>query len=338
MPSHRRFFAFLFLLSVALPAQDVPPVIIKQVKPVYPLSMGRSGLRGEVTVGFIVGTDGGVRDAIILSSNNPHFNKNALESVRRYRFKPALKDGKPVEVRGNVPIIFIIENPDGTGGRPFYDVREGDAAALDTPPVPVEMAEPVYPYELLRQHVSGTTELVFLVRPDGSIGSLKIEKTDRPEFGLASAAAVERHKFKPALKDNKPVEAILRQKFEFSRILDDPASRDTRRLLSIEKKKPEKIIPPAKLDSPLKPVWHPKPVFPVALAGRVSTGDTEVEFLVNEEGFVGLPRVISTSEPEFGYAAAQAVSAWKFEAPRHGGKPAITRARLPLTFRSRSAK
>jgi hypothetical protein len=34
-----------------------------------------------------------------------------------------------------------------------------------------------------------------------------------------------------------------------------------------------------------------------------------------------LPRIVSASAPEFGYAAAQAVATWRFTRPERKGKP-----------------
>jgi len=39
----------------------------------------------------------------------PHgLNENAIEATKKIRFKPAVKDGKPVSVRGQLEFTFIL--------------------------------------------------------------------------------------------------------------------------------------------------------------------------------------------------------------------------------------
>jgi len=61
-------------------------------------------------------------------------------------------------------------------------------------------------------------------------------------------------------------------------------------------------------------------------------GEATVEVLINEEGKVFLPRIVSASEPAFGWAAVQAVAAWRFEPPTRNSAPVVTRVRIPFGF------
>jgi TonB family protein len=36
----------------------------------------------------------------------PEFDQNAIDAVRQWRFQPAMKDGKPVEVTVTVQVAF----------------------------------------------------------------------------------------------------------------------------------------------------------------------------------------------------------------------------------------
>ena len=56
------------------------------------------------------------------------------------------------------------------------------------------------------------------------------------------------------------------------------------------------------------------------------------EFLIDENGDAQLPRIISASAPEFGYAAAQAVATWRFDSPLKAGKKVVTKVRIPVKF------
>jgi len=117
------------------------------------------------------------------------------------------------------------------------------------------------------------------------------------------------------------------------RELPDESGED---LLRLEKKHPERIVADSALDAPLKPVSQRATVFPVSVAAGVTTGEAVIEVLINEDGHARLPRVVSTTDEAFGYAAMQAAAAWWFEPPMAGGKPVVVRARLPFKFGAKS--
>jgi TonB family protein len=64
----------------------------------------------------------------------------------------------------------------------------------------------------------------------------------------------------------------------------------------------------------------------------VTSGETLIEFLIDEEGRARLPRIVSASDEAFGYAAVQAVSSWRFEPPTRGGRAVVVRVQIPITF------
>lgn len=74
--------------------------------PVYPFEMRRSGLRGEVTVGFIVDSNGNVLDPYIISSSNPGFEDAAIQAVLKWKFRPGRKGGAAVNTRVAQPLTF----------------------------------------------------------------------------------------------------------------------------------------------------------------------------------------------------------------------------------------
>ena len=172
--------------------------------------------------------------------------------------------------------------------------------------------------------------------PRGRVIAVKIKATDRPELGAALAAALDGFTFDPALKDGKPVAHLLNyeQRFEENAFLDD-GSRD---LLDVERKHPERIVGAGKLDAPLKPISQRAPVSPTAWPKDVTQAEALVEFLVDNEGHVRLPRIVSATADSFGYAAAQAVVAWQFGPPLVGGKPAVVRVKVPFKFSLNNAK
>jgi len=64
--------------------RDIPPEVLKRVD--VP----------KVTLMFVINKDGTVENVRLLGSQDPEFDALVMEAVEYWRFKPALKDGKPV--------------------------------------------------------------------------------------------------------------------------------------------------------------------------------------------------------------------------------------------------
>ena len=87
---------------------DEIPRVISSVSPIYPDTMRRSGLEGRVVIRFIVDENGLVKSARVESATNPAFSKPALDALRKWRFKPGIKDGRKVKVKCRQPMPFVL--------------------------------------------------------------------------------------------------------------------------------------------------------------------------------------------------------------------------------------
>jgi TonB family protein len=87
-----------------------PPSAIFTPEPDYPPSASLAKKEGYVSIGLVVGTDGVPHDVRVVSSTDKDFDAKAIEAVQRSRFKPALKDGKPVEWPMEVQIAFHLRH------------------------------------------------------------------------------------------------------------------------------------------------------------------------------------------------------------------------------------
>ncbi len=85
------------------------PVAVTKVNPHYPEAARKAGVSGVVVVETIIGVDGAVLDARILSSPDPGLGDAAVEAVRQWRFEPArIGDGTPLEVSFIMTIKFAL--------------------------------------------------------------------------------------------------------------------------------------------------------------------------------------------------------------------------------------
>jgi protein TonB len=86
---------------------DEPPVEATRVIPEYPEVARQARMEGTVLLQVHVGTDGRVHDVRIMRSAGV-FDGAAEEAVRRWRFRPALANGRPVAVWVAIPIRFTL--------------------------------------------------------------------------------------------------------------------------------------------------------------------------------------------------------------------------------------
>lgn len=100
----------LLIATGALAAERTPPEVLKQVPPVYTKAMRTKLPAGVVIVSFVVAEDGKVKDVKATKSPDPELSEAAVACVRKWKFRPATVDGKPVSTLMEQPIVF---NPRG---------------------------------------------------------------------------------------------------------------------------------------------------------------------------------------------------------------------------------
>ena len=75
----------------------------------YPKDAKDAHVEGAVKLQFTVGTNGGVQEVQILQGVYPSLDNEALRVIRSSpKWKPGIKDGKPVRVSYTLPVIFIL--------------------------------------------------------------------------------------------------------------------------------------------------------------------------------------------------------------------------------------
>lgn len=88
---------------------DYLPIV--RVAPVYPARALSRGLEGFVDLSFTVTMAGTVKDPIVLQSTSSLFERAAVRAVLKFKYKPRVVDGVPVEVPGvKTRISFMLED------------------------------------------------------------------------------------------------------------------------------------------------------------------------------------------------------------------------------------
>lgn len=301
----------------------------------------RDKIFGEVAFDYVITANGTIRDMQLIRVTHPVFAEMALECIKDAKYKPGLKDGKPVDTRVRMPISYSqarwrdpvpqkVDNAKKQASMP-------ERYRYDVAPVLADAVLPEYPYDLLRENKRGKATVVAVIDETGSVAAVRVREASHPEFGMALAAAMPNFKFKPALRNGRPTVTIVTYDHKFKPGALSGVTENTRKLMSMETKDPGKIVDADALDEIPDSRTRINPVFPFSLRARdITEGMAEIEFLVDEVGCVHLPRVVSASEPEFGYAAVHTVRCVCYEPPRLDGNPVVARMRAIVEFQDKA--
>ena len=89
---------------------DRQPVGVSTMQPIYPYRARRMAVEGFVDIKFLVDCNGRTRDLTIVKSEpDGVFEKAVEKALSRWRFKPAVKDGKPVETWVTTTVKFVLK-------------------------------------------------------------------------------------------------------------------------------------------------------------------------------------------------------------------------------------
>jgi protein TonB len=85
---------------------------IVKVQPIYPRSALSRGIQGYVIVQFTVTKQGTTRDVKVVEAKPPGiFDRSAIQAAQKFKYKPRVVDGEPIEVPGvQNKITFVIED------------------------------------------------------------------------------------------------------------------------------------------------------------------------------------------------------------------------------------
>ncbi len=88
-----------------------PPVVVERVEPTYPEEARKARISGIVILETKIDENGSIVGVNVLKPLPFGLDQAAAEAVKQWKFKPALKDGKPVAVTFNLTVNFKLGEP-----------------------------------------------------------------------------------------------------------------------------------------------------------------------------------------------------------------------------------
>ena len=181
-----------------------------------PLTPQLQALQGEsqdrqVLARFSVLPDGSVhKPRAIFTLLTPADTATALDALRQWRFKPAMNGSKPVAREFMYPLFF---GPHAAQDRTQFFCR--NQRLIYQPDSSCEIVrfghwrifrmDPVYPANLLDQHLAGSVTLSFDVDSRGRVQNPKVVSATPPgAFDAAALAAVRQWYFEPLHEQKDP--------------------------------------------------------------------------------------------------------------------------------------
>ena len=203
----------------------------------------------------------------------------------------------------------------------------------------IRTVEMGFPNKLLQESIDqGEADIVVMINDDGQLMDWIVVGYSHPLFVKEVLDVLPKWRFIPAYKMGKPISIRVELKFFFknSTLIRMMAS-DTGFIArqKIEDRKGEFwtfVCRQEELDQPLDTKVEISPMPPDQLGANAKEGKVVVEYLVDPEGKVRMPLIISADDEAFARSVLLAISEWRYEVPRREGAPVITRVRRQFTF------
>jgi TonB family protein len=318
MPGPPPDFSYNRMMPQASAPEDqkrTVPVAIYQARPEYPMDAAVLGIEGQVIVEFTVTSAGTVSGVFAVRSTSSILEPAAVAAVSRWIFRPAKVNGRAVNTRMQIPLIFSLPR----GAQKAAQAR----LPKDAPARPVFQIAPTYPAAAGMVGADGEVIVDFKVTVDGYVKGARAVRSTQKVFEAPAVSAVSRWRFIPARAKGKMIETRVQVPVVFHLSPDARAAMAMKNEVNI-------ALPFADEDKrpPLLPL-EPRPVYPFAalLENRRATLVGEVEF--DAAGQPGAARWESPPPREFAEAVAAMLEA------RAGMKDAIKlsgRHRLRFEF------
>lgn len=306
----------------------------------YPQFLADRRLAGEVELLLGVNTDGRVDGVKVLRAAHPDFLSAALETVSGWKLRPARRGRTPVEAQKEAVLSFYAVDETGLENRRDWLEKNGiylrnmpdrkTTEYFDRVPEAVAMVDPVYPYNQAMAGTGGAARVNFSVDQEGRMMDVRVVDATAPEFGASAAAAIAAWSFKPLRRNGEVCGAEFVFFWQFKHPRPESAERRLLDNLGTE----QQAVSARTLDRPLFPLFIRSPLYPAARLDALEVGEADVEVTIDRDGRVRLPHIRAASQPEFGWAAATAVSQWLFETPLKDGKPVDVRVVVPVQFKA----
>ena len=84
-------------------------MLIRRVEPVYPPLARQTHREGQVELHAIISTDGTIQSLQVVTGD-ALFLRSAVDAVTRWRYRPTVLNGQPVEIETYITVIYTLQH------------------------------------------------------------------------------------------------------------------------------------------------------------------------------------------------------------------------------------
>ena len=221
------------------PAATAPPVDLETMTPPRPLNNVEAEfppearakkIDGRCAVSLIVDVTGMPRNLALVRCNDPAFEKNSLDALAKYRFKPATrKDGTPISVQISVEINYRLDDasdpetlvrygfftPPGTtsdlpGADGVYPLTKSV-----TPPAITKFSDEGYGNAAFPFPGGGACEVVLTISAKGKPSDPSLTHCEQPILEKPAVASLLKSRYRPGTLNGIAVPVRMSIHLEF---------------------------------------------------------------------------------------------------------------------------
>jgi TonB family protein len=86
--------------------RNTDPILVSRVEPAYTDDARTKGIEGSVLLRFEVSEEGVPDNVTVEKKLDPGLDANAAEALKKWKFKPATRSGKPIRVVAQAEMNF----------------------------------------------------------------------------------------------------------------------------------------------------------------------------------------------------------------------------------------
>lgn len=200
------------------------------------------------------------------------------------------------------------------------------------PPLAIYKVDPTHPAELYARGVEGEAIIIASIDVFGTVVEPVVDRATHDEFALAAMLAASEWIFEPATKNGVPQAVRVKIPFTFTIAFEHKLNVEMGREVFQQLDVP--VTPSFELDQAPTPRFIPAfdEFYPEEFANTGKSAAVSVEFIVNPDGNVINPRIVTISTPGFEEAAMRAVAHIQYKTIRVQGQPVYASIMMPIQF------
>jgi TonB family protein len=200
-----------------VPATKLEGNLISKVDPIYPAEAKFAGVQGSVILRATISKQGTVA-GLQLVSGPPELTRSAWDAVKQWIYRPYLLNGEPIEVQTTITVNFTLgESDDPAAARSQPQAASAPRKMADgaTAPLVIYQVAPEYTEKARKAKTSGVVLVNLKVDRQGLPQDVRVVRGIGNGLDKRAVEAVKQYRFKPAMKDDEPVEEALNVEINF---------------------------------------------------------------------------------------------------------------------------